>query len=167
MKSLTYSETNIEIERDLETGKATKQHERKTYKVKIEQEPDFVKLYLKDICKLNNIPKTSSKLLNVLLRYSSYENKVLLPSGIKKEIVKELETTMGTLDNALSKLVKSEIIARESKGVYKLNPYIFGRGKWQDIKKIRATWSYGEEGRALSVVEIEKEIDKDLEGVVG
>ena len=51
MKSLTYSETNIEIERDLETGKATKQHERKTYKVKIEQEPDFVKLYLKDICK--------------------------------------------------------------------------------------------------------------------
>ena len=90
-----------------------------------------------------------------------------MPSGIKKEIVKELETTMGTLDNALSKLVKSEIIARESKGVYKLNPYIFGRGSWQNIKEIRATWSYGEEGRALSVVEIENEIDKDLEGVVG
>ncbi len=167
MKNITYQDTRTEIKINPETGKATEIEQTKERTVKVEQEPDFVKLYLKDICKLNNLPKTSSKLLNVLLRYTSYENKVLLPYGIKQEIVKELKTTMGTLDNALSKLVKSEIIARESKGVYKFNPYIFGRGKWGNVRKIRATWSYGEEGRALSVVEIENVIDKELEGVVG
>jgi len=44
MKNITYAETNTEIEKDLETGKETKIVERKTQRVKIEQEPDFVKL---------------------------------------------------------------------------------------------------------------------------
>jgi len=166
MKNITYLDTKTEVKVDLETGKAIESTEQRERTVKVEQEPNFIKLYLQDICKLNDIPKTGSKLLNELLKYTSYDNKILLPSAIKKEIAKKLDTTVGTLDNALSKLTKKEILRREGTGVYILNPFFFGKGKWTDIKKIRAEWEYGVEGRALTNVEIEQEIGEEVKEVV-
>jgi len=166
MKKITYVDTKTEVRVDLKTGKAIESTEQRERTVKIEQEPNFIKLYLQDICKLNDIPKTGSKLLNELLKYTSYNNKILLPSAIKKEIAKKLDTTVGTLDNALSKLTKKEILRREGTGVYILNPFFFGKGKWKDIKKIRTAWEYGEEGRVLMNVEIEQNMQEELEDIV-
>ena len=45
---------------------------------KYEQEPDFVKMYLEDLVKLKDLPKSCDSLLNVLLRYMTYENKIIL-----------------------------------------------------------------------------------------
>jgi len=166
MKNITYLDTKTEVKVDLETGKAIESTEQRERTVKVEQEPNFIKLYLQDICKLNDIPKTGSKLLNELLKYTSYDNKILLPSAIKKEIAKKLDTTVGTLDNALSKLTKKEILRREGTGVYILNPFFFGKGKWTDIKKIRAEWEYGVEGRILTNVEIEQEVGEEVKEIV-
>jgi len=166
MKNITYLDTKTEVKVDLETGKAIESTEQRERTVKVEQEPNFIRLYLQDICKLNDIPKTGSKLLNELLKYTSYDNKILLPSAIKKEIAKKLDTTVGTLDNALSKLTKKEILRREGTGVYILNPFFFRKGKWTDIKKIRAEWEYGEEGRILTNVEIEQEVEEEVKEIV-
>jgi hypothetical protein len=112
---------------------------------------------------LNDLPKTSSKLLNELLKYSNYENLILLPAGIKKEIAKKLDTTVATLDNALSKLTKKEVLKREGTGMYRLNPFLFGKGSWANVSEIRVNWSYGKEGRRLTNVEIRKEIETEVE----
>ncbi len=167
MKNITYQDIRTETKIDPNTGQATEIEQIKERKVKVEQEPSFIKLYLQDICKLNDIPKTGSKLLNELLKYTSYDNMILIPTYVKEKISTDLNMNIGTVSNSLSKLTKNGILKREGKGAYRLNPYMFGKGKWTDIKEIRAEWKYGKEGRILTNVEIENEIDKDLEGVVG
>jgi len=166
MKNITYLETRTEAKIDLKTGETREVEQTTERTVKVEQEPSFIKLYLQDICKLNDIPKTGSKLLNELLKYTSYDNSILLPSAIKKDIAKRLNTSVGVLDNALSKLTKKGILKRKGTGVYVLNPFFFGKGKWTDIKKIRAAWEYSEEGRILTNVEIEQEIQQEVVDIV-
>lgn len=166
MKNLTYIDTKTESKIDLETGKVKEIEQTTERTVKIEQEPSFIKLYLQDICKLNDIPKTGSKLLNELLKYTAYDNMILIPTYVKEKISKDLNMNIGTVSNSLSKLTKKGILRREGKGAYRLNPFFFGKGKWSDIKKIRMEWEYGKEGRALTNVEIEQQVKKEVEEIV-
>ena len=166
MKNITYLDTKTEVKVDLESGKAIESTEQQERTVKVEQEPNFIKLYLQDICKLNDLPKTSSKLLNELLKYTAYDNMILIPTYVKEKLAQELNMNIGTVSNSLSKLTKKGILKREGKGAYRLNPFFFGKGKWTEIKKIRAEWEYGVEGRALTNVEIEQEIGEEVKEVV-
>ena len=44
------------------------------------------------------------------------------------------------------------MITRVGRGVFSLNPYVFGKGKWQDIKELQVTWDYNDAGRKLEEV---------------
>ncbi len=101
---------------------------------------------------LNNLPKTSSAILNELLLCSNYNNEISLSRGIKNRIAKDLDVTNGHLDNTISKLSKFGILKKIDVGLYVLNPFIFGRGNWLEIKSIRATWKYSDKGRELDIV---------------
>jgi hypothetical protein len=57
----TNIETHNEIIVDSE-GNVKEITQREVSSKKIPAEPNFIKLYLQDICKLNDLPKTSSKL---------------------------------------------------------------------------------------------------------
>jgi hypothetical protein len=162
MKNITYIDTKTETKIDLTTNKVKEVEQTTERTVKIEQEPNFIKLYLQDICKLNDIPKTGSKLLNELLKYTAYDNMILVPTYIKEKIAKDLNMNNGTVSNSLSKLTKNGILKREGKGAYRLNPYLFGKGKWSDIKKIRAEWEYSGKGRVLTNIEVEQEIENEI-----
>lgn len=153
-KIITYEEVSKNETLDA-NGKYSKKEQITHSKKKVEVEEDFIKLYLKDLCRLNDIPKTGNEILNELLLYTDYQNKILLPSGIKKSIIEKYKISMGTLDNNLSKLLKLEIIKKLGTGVYQLNPYLFGKGKWENVKSIRVQWSYGPNGRGISGLEVE------------
>lgn len=133
-----------------------------THTVRIESEPSFVKLYTKDMCKLNDVPKSANKVLNALLERTNYENQIVLAAHTKKVICDELEIKRPSLDNAILKLVKSELILRVGRGVFSLNPYVFGKGKWQDIKKLQMTWDYDTEGRKLEEVKTSNTMQPSL-----
>jgi len=158
--TLTYEETETREVYDKETGSIKATEQTKVRKVKVEKEPSFIKLYLNDICKLNNIPKSSNAVLNELLKHTNYENEIVLNMGIKKRMIVSLDTTIATLNNSISKLNKAGIIKKIDSGIYKLTPYIFGKGEWANIKKIRIKWEYGKNFRAMSQVAIDNE---DLE----
>lgn len=127
-------------------------------------EPPFIKMYIRDILYLQDIPKQFEKVILALLKRCSYAsddypNCVVLNSPIKKMICKELGwQTVQSLNNALNKLIKGNIISRVDTGIYQLNPYFFGRGEWQDISRIRMTITYDDiKGKTFSSVVEEKE----------
>jgi len=136
--------------RDAITGEVTERSI--THTVKVEQEPSFIKLYIKDMCKLNDVPKNANKILIALLEYVNYNNEIILSAGLKKRIAKELEITPPSLNNGISRLVKSELICSVERGIYLLNPNMFGKGKWKDIKELQITWDYSNKGRVLEEV---------------
>ncbi len=154
MRNIIYQDTKIQHTINNETGEIKETNTTMNVRKRVPKEPDFIKLYLQDICKLKSIPKTGSSLLNELLKYTSYDNTILIPSYVKQEIAKNLNTSVGTISNALTTLVKKGILKRKGGGAYALDPFLFGKGKWEDIRKIRMTWEYSEDGKNLDNVDI-------------
>jgi hypothetical protein len=121
--------------------------------IKHENEPNYIKLYIKDLCKLKDIPKSGNDTLNELLLLTDYQNRIILNSFVKNELCKKLKIKMASLDNNISKLTKNEVLQRLGRGTFTLNPNLFGKGKWQDIKKLRIEWEYSATGRTIKQVE--------------
>lgn len=119
-------------------------------------EPAYIKLYLQDIMYLHDMPKQYAGLTACLLRRVSYAGDaegmcVTLVPRIKKAICEELGwKRISTFDNALQKLLAGKIIYRLDRGIYKFNPYLFGKGDWQDIARLRLEIQYDEiQGRTF------------------
>lgn len=125
---------------DYITGEIVEEHTESQYKV--DREPDFVKLYLGDIGKLYNLPNTS--LLLAMLRKMNYDNEIILNASVKRSLSKSIGDNMGlaNVEKLITAYVKRGILIRKDKGVYLFNPYLFGRGKWQDVSKIRLSIDY-------------------------
>lgn len=120
------------------------------------KEPNFVKLYLDDILLLNDVPKWISSILHELLKYMNYQNEIVLNAYVKKQIAAQLNVIPRTVDNALLAFTKKEILFRKGPGVYVANPYLFGKGDWSNIQKIRLEIEWTPNGKRMKAV-IEKE----------
>ena len=129
-------------------------------------EPSYIKLYLQDILYLSDMPKYHEKILFELLKYTCYADndmgmQIILNSSIKKQIAENLRIkNVRSINNALSALVTGKILYRVDTGLYQLNPYLFGKGNWQDVGKLRTEISYDEiKGRTFkTVIEYKDEI---------
>lgn len=123
------------------------------------EEPRYIKLYLEDVMYLSDMPKQYAGLTMALLKRVSYAGDedgmcVTLIPRIKKAICKELGwQNERSLNNALSKLVEGKILYRIDRGLYRFNPYLFGRGDWQDIGRLRMEIGYDAiKGRTFQAV---------------
>jgi len=139
---------------DNQTGKTLKKTQNIDYHY--DGEPAYIKLYLEDILYLCGLPKSTSKVLFWLLKNCNYANDarggncVTLNPGQKKFMMEEIGIkSKQTIKNAISELTKVNLLERIATGVYRLNPYLFGRGDWRDIKSIRMTVEYDLSGRNI------------------
>jgi hypothetical protein len=126
------------IEEVYEDGILTRQRKHS----QVGKEPNFVKLYLKDLTHLRDLPGWVSGILYELLKKMDYNNEIILNSTVKNRIAKELGVVSKTIDNALGKFVQKQILLRQDKGIYLANPYLFGKGLWEDIEEIRMKVTY-------------------------
>lgn len=132
---------------DSETGEILEESHLKT--LKVEREPDYIKLYIQDLTLLNELPKSNGTILNECLKYMNYENQISLNSYMKKRISDKINLSVETINKAIQSLCDKGILFRVYRGVYEANPYLFGRGKWEDIKKLRVNITYDKNGRHI------------------
>ena len=102
-----------------------------------QSESPYVKLYIQDIAYLNNLPSGTDKIIYALLPYVNYNQEIYVNSHNKKIIAEELGVSVGHVNNRISKLSQLEVLVRIDRGVYELNTYLFGKGKWKDILEHR------------------------------
>ena len=143
-------ETYVHI--DGQTGELLSTTEFK--KTNVGAEPEYIKLYLKDLLYIAQLPQGLNSTLYSLLKRMNYEGQIILNSSIKKIICTELKKSMASLDKALSGFVLEKILIRKDKGIYLANPHLFGRGQWSDIAKIRLTIEWNPKGRIVEMPEI-------------
>ena len=168
----TTIENTINTNQDGEVTGSVKSVTTKT--VVRESEPPFMKLYLDDISSLNGIPPRQTMLLRELMNYAQYgTNTIIINKWIREKIqismnkkidtlnelkqTKEKNINDGSIRNGVSYLKKIGILENIATGVYRLNPYLFGFGKWEDIKKLRLTIEYKNNERTMvATTETEK-----------
>lgn len=109
---------------------------------KVSREPDFVKLYLDDVMKLNDIPKKKTDVLYLLLKKMNYDNEITVVASHKREMAKELDCSVINIDKTLHLLVNKGVLIRKDRGVFFANPLLFGKGSWQDIEELRLQLRY-------------------------
>lgn len=129
-------------------GEIVKEVTATTYAVK--NEPDYIKIYLKDILYLKDLPKGLNKVLLALLQRANYGNEIILNASIKRQIASEVEMEYNSVCQTLTKFVKGKILIRRDSGIYYANPLLFGRGKWSEIHSLRLTLDYNFEGRTFN-----------------
>lgn len=165
---------NTTIITDSESGEIMQTEQVSTYL--LPKEPEFVKLYVKDIGKMFDLTNSDDKVLLCITKYMAYNNMVCLIKPIKECMMQELKMPLNTLNDSIRNLSDSGIIVRKSIGVYQVNPNLFAKGKWEDIVKIRMEIEYSGEGKRITnivvenrnielteAIDVTKEDDKKLE----
>jgi hypothetical protein len=138
------------IERTVDSATGEVISDKKTTLSKRQQEPDYVKIYLADIGKLKDLQPNQNELLYHFLQYLDYDNEITLVKNKKLLISEKTGISLSTIDNAITAFLNKGILLRKARSVYRANPYLFGRGKWEDISKIRMEVIYSENGIELS-----------------
>ncbi len=113
-------------------------------------EPDYVKLYLADMGMLSGLLGATNPILHELLKLMDYKNRIVLNASVKREIAKELDISVKTIDNALGSLLKQNVLIRKDIGLFLGNPQLFGKGEWKNIRELRLTIHYTEKGKTIS-----------------
>lgn len=134
------------IECDGNSGVITRQESNRV--IRWEDEPGYVKLYLQEFPYLSGALKQYAPVILSLLKRLSYAGGergmcVVLTTDIKNDVCFEVGLQRkSSLDNILHELIKGKIMFRVGRGIYQFNPYLFGRGQWPDIAKIRKKVDY-------------------------
>jgi hypothetical protein len=147
---------------DIESGEVVKNHESKTSSKEVE--PNFVKLYLDDIGRLHGLPPYVSKLLHALVKSMGYKNVVPMYKPIKQMICDDVGISMESLNKAVVTLTKEGILipVGKGRGLYVMDPHLFGRGRWADIKSLRLSIDYSTEGKRRIIGTIEKQLEMEF-----
>lgn len=113
-------------------------------------EPAYIKLYLQDVLYLSDMPTKHSAILYELLKRASYAGdkdgmQVIINASLKRRIKETLGfKNMSSVNNAITDFVKGKILYRVDVGMYNFNLYLFGKGDWQDIERLRLEINYDE-----------------------
>lgn len=115
---------------------------------------DFIMTFTKDLGYLKNLSKGEIVLFFGLLQIVNNNNEIILNAGIKKRMSENFDIKIESINVLLSQLVKKQMILKtEEMGVYLLNVFLFGKGKWSDIKKMRMLieWDFKEKKKTVSI----------------
>ena len=159
VKKVTYEEETIEINND--TGEVLKVKNFKT--AIVSTEPDFLKLYLSDIKRIFSLEKNVSLVLYSIVLRMGYDNKFIAVKDTKILMSKDTGLKIETIDVAISKLKKENILIPISKSVYLVDPNLFARGKWNKLKDLRLCIKYNPDGtRTINSNMMENIIEQGL-----
>lgn len=132
----------VETTVDSQTGEIATTRKRQVYN--IEKTPEFIMLFLKgisDYMTKTDLSSGQSKVLWAILgNYVTKNNYINLSAAIKEEIAMSIDSTKRTVDAYIRDLIKKDLILKEyvnKSPKFLLNPEIFGKGNWADIRKLR------------------------------
>lgn len=131
--------------------------------INFQKTDDFIMTFTKDLGYLKNLSKGEIVLFFGLLQIVNNNNEIILNAGIKKRMSENFDIKLESINVLLSQLVKKNMILKtDEMGVYLLNVFLFGKGKWTDIKKMRMLieWDFKEKKKTVM---IEKEYLNDDE----
>ena len=147
MTERALTSTTVSREIDFQTGEVKSEVIQQNFKA--QSEPEYVKMYIKDLCAIKGVADADQALLRQLLAKLDYEGYVTLSPRSREVMCNTLNISAKTLRNRLTRLSKSKLIKSTSTNEYMVNPQYFARGQWKDVceqrRKFELVISYSEE----------------------
>ena len=130
---------------DNKTGEVTAENTEVIEMGYVDTEPQYIKVYLDCILRFKGISSSFNPILLSLCKHMQYadQNQIVFVNKYIKEIIcSECGVKIKRVEQAIKEFVDSGLLMRKARGVYLVNPYIISRGKWEDIKRLRATFDF-------------------------
>ena len=120
-----------------------------TKKAVIGTEDDYIKIYFQGLEYIRDMPSDCFALLCILMKYASYADErshdgvnysfiIHVDKYVKQALASELGyKKIGSVSNLLTQLIDGKVLTRMTNSVYRLNPYLFGKGKFENIVDLR------------------------------
>lgn len=115
------------------------------------REPDFVKLYINDICRVKGLNSGQVKIFNFMLANMNWENVVSYGPNTKASFLNENEMKNQTFNNNVSKLITSMLIERIGRGEFRINKKYAVKVDWSKVQEIKWETTYGKDGKTETV----------------
>jgi len=112
----------------------------------VDKEPEFIKLYIQDIGKLNAINGKANDVLLAFISKMGYNNIIPTYKPIKEFVARDLGISLHTVEAAIKKFKKKGLFIPVARGLYIADPELFARGSWKDIKQLRVIIEYNKDG---------------------
>lgn len=106
-----------------------------------EQEPEYIKLYIEDLGRLNSLTPACTEILLYVAANVDYDGFVSLTTHRLARISLTCGCAPKTIRNAISEFVKSGLLLRVGRAEYELNPSFFAKGKWRKIRERRLAFN--------------------------
>lgn len=119
-------------------------------KSKVRREPTFVKVYMEDLLYLKQMPYGLGGILWEIIQIMDYDNVVHLTAMRRNSITENLGCSIHNVNKAISVFTKNGLMSKRGAGSYIMNPYVFGKGSWDKVSKIRAEIEWSETGRKVT-----------------
>ncbi len=140
--------TNRVLQEEVVVDSQTGEVMRRKTTLQFKKEPAYVKLYFDCLgvyIKNDGLSSSLNEMLIEVLKRCTYAEKgqiVHLDKYTKEQVCKASGKSMERMKQAIKTWQKNNILKRVSRGVYEINPFIFGKGEWRDIAHLQAKFNF-------------------------
>lgn len=120
----------------------------------IQIEPDFVKLYIGNLCDVKGLSGLQAAMFNFMLNNMNHHNCVAYGGHSKNKFLASSQISNQTFNNNVNSLIKANLIERVCKGEFRVNKKYASKVDWSRVQKIVWTTEYTAAGK-VEKVEIE------------
>ena len=150
---------------DQVTGEILRQEHTETFLV--EREPDYIKLYYSTWLTFNGITDIPADFLMALSHYITWagaksQMRFVSSAPTIDAICEMLNIKRSMYTKYIKRCTSTGLLIASPKyrGCYDVNPFFLARGKWEDIKGLRATFDF-KQGKWLAIREYDDSIVVD------
>lgn len=139
---------------DGQTGEVTHEITEVEVTEHAQAEPAYIKVYLgmvETLYKLRGQEANVALELAKRMTYASSGQVVYVNPAMKREIAATLGMKPTSVSNAITKLTKAGVITRVDTGKYEINPYVFARGDWTSVLRLRGTFTLAADEISVTV----------------
>lgn len=115
------------------------------------KEPPYIKLYIEDLARLMGLG--NSEILLYIGASVGYDGIVSLSTTRRARIALTCGVSEKTVRNSITEYLRAGVLRRVGRAEYELDPHLFGKGEWADIRDRRARFrvelDYGPDGRMI------------------
>ncbi|OJQ04761.1 replication/maintenance protein RepL [Escherichia coli] len=123
------------------------------------EEPEFVKLYIRDLCRVKGLSATQYKIFTFMLANMNTDNVVSFGPRTKEKFLSEHSIKPQTFNNNVSQLIESCLISRIARNEFLVNKKYAVKVDRAKEQKIVWTTTYSNEGIESTVTIAPKKTD--------
>ena len=126
-------------------------------------EPAYVKLYVDNIGHMSGLQSSHVEILLYVAAIVDYDGIVTLNARRKACIAATVRGSVKTVENAVTEYVKAGVIRRIGRAEYELNPSLFAKGEWRNIRERRESFTMAvtyskERGREITTFKTPQDV---------